>query len=224
MRLSTGAATGCVWPNCQKLWNSPASKRSQFHYVGPLHDADDRPPTPFPYERLTGAPLVYASLGTLHNRRHDIFDRIVEATAGLGVQVVMSFGRAEAPIAADLPPHILAVPFAPQLDLVKRANLVITHAGLNTVLESLAAGVPVVALPVSNDQPGVAERVRYHGVGLSVGTGWLAIGGLRKAVRTVLGDASFRERTIKMAAAIAATGRAPLAADLIEERCLESRA
>ena len=39
-----------------------------FHYVGPLHDAADRPQVPFPYDRLDGRPLVYASLGTIQNR------------------------------------------------------------------------------------------------------------------------------------------------------------
>jgi zeaxanthin glucosyltransferase len=208
------------WPEVFEL---PARQRSQFVYVGPLHDDESRASTPFPYEKLTGEPLVYASLGTLHNRRHDIFDRIVRATAGLGVQVVMSFGRADADVRADLPAHVLAVPFAPQLELLKRATLTITHAGLNTVLESLSAGVPVVALPVSNDQPGVAERVRYHGVGIAVGTGWAAIGNLRHAVDTVLRDPEYGRRAKALAQAIAKTGRAALAADLIEARCLNGK-
>ena len=41
----------------------------------------------------------------------------------------------------------------PQLDLIKRASAVITHAGLNTVLESLSEGVPLVCIPLGNDQP-----------------------------------------------------------------------
>lgn len=48
------------------------------------------------------------------------------------------------------------------MEVVKRAAAVITHAGLNTVLESLAAGVPLVTLPLGNDQPGVAARVQHE--------------------------------------------------------------
>jgi hypothetical protein len=55
---------------------------------------------------------------------------------------------------------------APQLPLLGRASLTVTHAGLNTVLESLAQGVPQVAIPVSYDQPGVAARIAHHGTGL----------------------------------------------------------
>ena len=57
----------------------------------------------------------------------------------------------------------LVVHFAPQLEILTRAALVITHAGLNTVLESLSEGVPLVALPLGNDQPGVAARLKARG-------------------------------------------------------------
>src|SRR6266853_6737775 len=52
-----------------------------------------------------------------------------------------------------------------RLSLLKRAALCITHAGLNTSLESLAQGVPMVAIPVTNDQPGVAARIAYTKTG-----------------------------------------------------------
>jgi zeaxanthin glucosyltransferase len=60
---------------------------------------------------------------------------------------------------------------APQIELLKRAPLCITRAGLNTVLEALAQGVPIVAIPIGFDQPGVAARVAYHGVGEFVEVG-----------------------------------------------------
>src|SRR5580658_8714154 len=56
----------------------------------------------------------------------------------------------------------------PQLELLKGAALCITHAGLNTALEALTQGVPMVALPIGYDQPGVAARIVYHGVGESL--------------------------------------------------------
>jgi UDP-glucoronosyl and UDP-glucosyl transferase len=53
----------------------------------------------------------------------------------------------------------------PQIEVLKRAALCITHAGINTALESLAEGVPMVAIPIGFDQPGIAARIAYHGVG-----------------------------------------------------------
>ncbi|MFZ0710133.1 MAG: glycosyltransferase, partial [Terrimicrobiaceae bacterium] len=57
----------------------------------------------------------------------------------------------------------IVVPFAPQLELLRRAALTITHAGLNTALESLNQGVPMVAIPIPNDQPEVASRLEWLG-------------------------------------------------------------
>lgn len=59
----------------------------------------------------------------------------------------------------------IVVEFAPQLELLKCAALCITHAGLNTALECLSNGLPMVAIPITNDQPGVAARSEWMGTG-----------------------------------------------------------
>jgi UDP:flavonoid glycosyltransferase YjiC (YdhE family) len=64
-----------------------------------------------------------------------------------------------------LPANTLVVRTAPQIELLKHAVLCITHAGLNAALEALAQGVPMVAIPIGHDQPGVAARIAHHGVG-----------------------------------------------------------
>lgn len=53
---------------------------------------------------------------------------------------------------------------APQFAPLEKATLAITHAGLNTALEALARGVPMVAIPITNDQPGVAGRLEWLGL------------------------------------------------------------
>jgi UDP:flavonoid glycosyltransferase YjiC (YdhE family) len=63
------------------------------------------------------------------------------------------------------PENVIVVATAPQLELLKRADLCITHAGLNTVLEALGQGVPLLAVPIGYDQPGVAARIAHHRVG-----------------------------------------------------------
>jgi len=54
---------------------------------------------------------------------------------------------------------VIVVSYAPQIEVLRRSSLCITHAGLNTVLESLSNAVPMLALPITNDQPGVAARI-----------------------------------------------------------------
>ena len=82
-----------------------------------------------------------------------------------------------------LPEAAIVVPFAPQLDLLRRAALTITHAGLNTALESLTQGVPMVAIPITNDQPGVASRLEWLGVARVVPPARLTAQRLRASVR-----------------------------------------
>jgi UDP:flavonoid glycosyltransferase YjiC (YdhE family) len=102
------------------------------------------------------------SLGTIQNRLGWAFRAIAEGCAGLNAQLVLSLGGGlEQDQFASLPRDPITVPFAPQLELLKRAAVCITHAGLNTALESLTNGVPMVAIPITNDQPGVAARVRW---------------------------------------------------------------
>jgi UDP:flavonoid glycosyltransferase YjiC (YdhE family) len=71
----------------------------------------------------------------------------------------LSLGSRDQRLDLNLEGAPFVVPFAPQLELLRRAAITITHAGLNTALESLAQGVPMVAIPITNDQPGVASRL-----------------------------------------------------------------
>jgi UDP:flavonoid glycosyltransferase YjiC (YdhE family) len=78
-----------------------------------------------------------------------------------------------------------------QIELLKRPALCITHAGLNTALESLAQGVPMVAIPIGYDQPGVAARIAHHGVGEFVEIGDLTVRHLAELIRTVLNTPAY---------------------------------
>jgi zeaxanthin glucosyltransferase len=75
----------------------------QFHYAGPFHDDEGREPIPFPWEKLTGKPLIYASLGTLVNGLNSLYRTILEAVGEFPeTQVVLSIGRNLNPV--DLGP------------------------------------------------------------------------------------------------------------------------
>jgi len=123
-----------------------------FHFTGPYLNSGSREPIAFPFERLTGQPLIYASLGTLQNGLLWIFRHIARACAGIDAQLVISLGGSSSlDLLQELPGSPIVVGYAPQLELLQRTTLTITHAGLNTVLESLSNGVPMVAIPITND-------------------------------------------------------------------------
>jgi zeaxanthin glucosyltransferase len=189
-----------------------------LHYTGPFVDAQLRSAVDFPWERLDGRPLVYASLGTLQNGSEEVFRTIAAACAGLEAQLAISLGGGLEPERLGaLPGDPVVVRYAPQLEIVKRAAAVITHAGLNTVLESLAEGVPLVCLPLGNDQPGVAARVAARGAGVVVPRRKLTVDRLRSAVRAVLEDGRYRCAAQEVQAAMRQVDGLGLAADLIED-------
>jgi MGT family glycosyltransferase len=142
---------------------------------------------------------------------------IAEACAGLDLQLVISLGGGQDPaLLQDLPCDPIVVGYAPQLDLIQRSALTISHGGLNTVLESLTQGVPMVVLPVAYDQPGVGARVEWAGVGRSIPVGRLTVERLRSAVRAVLDAPVYRERAAKLQSSIEDADGLNRAADLIE--------
>jgi zeaxanthin glucosyltransferase len=188
-----------------------------FHYTGPFHDVRVRPPAPFPWERLTGRPLIYASMGTLQNRLSHVFQAIAQACRGLDADLVISLGGGASPEQlGKLPGDPIVVGFAPQLELLARARLTITHAGLNTALEALSYGVPCVAIPVGNDQPGVAARLRRTGAGELIPVGRLTAERLRPIVERVLRESRYLERAGDLRAQIAQAGGIEKAVGIVE--------
>lgn len=195
-----------------------------LHYTGPFVHARQRPAIDFPWDRLDGRPLLYASLGTLQNGSEAIFKTIASACAGIDAQLVISLGGGLDPSQLGaLDGNPLVVRFAPQLEILKRATLVITHAGLNTVLESLSEGVPLVAIPLGNDQPGVAARVKARGAGLVVPPRRLKPATLRRAVLRVLQEDHYRQAARAVQATIQPMDGPGRAAEIIEQvLCLQA--
>lgn len=157
-------------------------------------------------------PLVYVTLGTVYNQAADVFRRILDGLAPLDVQVVVATGRDLDPAELDpLPSHVRAARYLPQSVVVPHADVVVCHAGCGTVLDCLAAGVPLVALPFGADQPLNALRVAELGLGVSLAdtdvpgspaprtdVGALDPARVRDAVERVLTDPSYRQAAALM--------------------------
>jgi zeaxanthin glucosyltransferase len=192
---------------------------SQFHHTGPFHDGKGREKVDFPWERLTGEPLIYASMGTVMNGRVDAFRTIVAAlTKHKDLQLVLSVGdRVDPEQTGPAPNNAIIVKRAPQLELLKRTSICVTHAGLNTVLESLAQGVPQIAIPVTLDQPGVAARIADKKTGVVTSLDKLTVEHLSTLLNEVLSNPTYRANARKLQNAIAKANGLSVAADLIEE-------
>lgn len=191
----------------------------QFHHTGPFHDGKGREAVNFPWERLTGEPLIYASMGTILNGQVEVFRTLAAGVAKhKGVQLVLSIGdQLEPEQIGPVPSSAIIVKRAPQLELLKLASVCITHSGLNTVLESLAQGVPQVAIPVTFDQPGIAARIAYHKTGLVSSLEKLTVAHLATLLGEVLSDPTYGDNARRIQKAIVRTNGLSLAADLVEQ-------
>ena len=191
-----------------------------FQYTGPFVDQSARPPVEFPWDRLDGRPLIYVSLGTSRKIQASIFRIIAEACEGLGLQIVMSLGgRRDPEMFAGLPGSPLIVREAPQLELIKIAAVVITHAGINTVLETLMEGKPMIAIPITHDQPAMAARLAWLHVSEVIPERRLSAKNLRSAVLRVLHDPSYGDAAREVQEKIQSSRGLERAVEVIE-RCL----
>ena len=200
-----------------------------FHYTGPLQDPSGLesisfPDISFPWEKLTDKPLIYASLGTLQNKVPEIFQCIAEAVAGLDVQLVMSLGNPNnKPSDYNLPDPAIVVSFAPHQKLIDRASLVITHAGMNTTLGALSSGVPIVAIPITNEQPGIASRIARTGSGEVLRLRNLTVSSLQAVIERVLTENSYKQNADRFQENICRAGGVRRAADIVEQAYLTNK-
>ncbi len=164
----------------------------------------DRPPADFPWDAVSlERPLVYCSLGTQSVRYPGglaVLQAIIEAfEQAPDLQLVMSAGNGLAQLRAGLvPPNVLLVRSAPQIELLGCASLFITHGGLGSLKESVMSGVPAVVIPFDLDQPGNAERAEYHRIGLSCAPAACTARRMSDLVRTVLDDAGIHSGVTRM--------------------------
>jgi MGT family glycosyltransferase len=152
------------------------------------------------------APLVLVGLSSTYMAQGDLLGRIVAALGALPVRALVTLGPSLEPDALGAtPPNVTVVAAAPHAEVLKHAALVVTHAGHGTIIKSLAAGVPVVALPMGRDQPDNAARMVAAGAGVSLKPS-AKVEAIRTAVADVLATPSYTAAAGRLAAAMAAEG------------------
>lgn len=190
-----------------------------FHAVGPL-----RPPPrdelPLALPVRDGKAFVFASLGTMQGGRLALFKRIAHACRELNAQLLLAHcgwldaAQVQAVQAAGA---TWVTDFAPQRAALARADAVVSHGGLNTVLDALVAGTPMLALPIAFDHPGAAARLVHAGAGLSLSPRLATAGAIRRRLQRLLTDTPFRANARRLGAEVSTAGGAVRAVSLIEQ-------
>jgi UDP:flavonoid glycosyltransferase YjiC (YdhE family) len=163
---------------------------------------DPREPRPLPdWWRNDDWPLVYLTFGSVAPGMGyfpELFQRAIDALSGLSARVLVTVGRERDP--AELgrtAPNVHVARWVPQADVMPHAAAMVCHGGSGTVNAGLAAGVPMVVVPLFADQPHNARRVAAIGAGIALEPDDLVR--LPDAVRSLLADRSYRDSAARIA-------------------------
>ena len=184
-----------------------------FHYGSPWRG----PPPPDVDLPGDDRPLIFCSLGTLQGSRRGLFATMSAACAMIGARAVIGHGGGLDTVeAAGLPGDPLVRAFWPQEGVLRRCAAAILHGGFNSTLDALAAGVPIVALPIAFEQPGTAARLRWLGAGEIVSPRFVTVNSLAARLTRVVSDPAYRRAAARLSGEMESAGGAASAAARID--------
>ena len=184
----------------------------------------DRRDGDFPWQQLDDTkPLVYCTLGSLlpfkfPARASQFFQMFMDAMAQRpALQGVVTIGNYLKADEFNCPPNVLIASHAPQVEVLNRASLMISHGGVTGVKESAFMGVPMLLIPVSYDEFGNAARVVYHGLGARLRLKEVSASELGRLIDTVLKDSSYSGRAKRMSEKLLALERESPGVAIVED-------
>jgi len=162
--------------------------------------------------------LIYISMGTVNNDMLPLYRNCIQAFKDSQYQVILSVGKqADLSDFGRLPENVEVYPSVDQIAVLEKADMFLTHCGMNSVSEALYFGVPLLMLPKTKEQEGVAARVHQLGAGKLLEE--TTPGSIRQAVETLMMDPAFGQAAARIAEGFHNCGGAKAAADKIESCC-----
>ncbi len=160
---------------------------------------------------------LYISLGGRHPDDIDVCRLCLKTFDGGDWRAVMSTGDGVDPESlAPAPRNFHVAPHVEQLKILSEADVFISQGGLNSVMESLFYGVPLVVLPATREQRLTARRVRDLGLGVVLERDGLTGEDLRQAALTASSDPGMRSRVHEMRLIMRDCGGTPQAAAALD--------
>lgn len=171
-----------------------------FCFVGPSILPSSRTQTDFPWNLLDpNRPRVYLSLGTLYNTNSAFYQAVFTAFADHPAQLILAVGRQTNLASLEpIPDNFIVQPAVPQLELLSKVDLFITHGGMNSISEGLYYGVPLVVVPQQIEQAFNGRQVARQGAGIVLADkppyGHVEASVLRHTVDRVLAAPTYRHK------------------------------
>ena len=162
--------------------------------------------------------LIYISMGTVNNDMMPFYKSCLSALSDTDHQVIMSVGNL-VPMEEfrDLPEHISVFPHVDQIAVLQHADVFMSHCGMNSVSESLYFGVPLIMLPQTSEQRGVAERVYQLGAGIKLNRADAV--SISKAINKIFAEESYTRNAAELSRGFRRCSGAKGAADKIIQVC-----
>jgi len=162
--------------------------------------------------------LIYISMGTVNNDMMPLYKRCLTALADTEYQVIMSVGNlVSIEEFGELPENISVFPHVDQIAVLQQADVFVSHCGMNSVSESLYFGVPLVMLPQTSEQGGVAERVSQLGAGIKLDKSDAA--SILGAINSIFTDSTYQQNAAVISEGFKRCSGAKGAADKIMQVC-----
>ena len=180
-----------------------------YAFVGPSVFSTTKP------DKDKERPLVYISMGTVINDRPDFYGKCIEALRGENADVIISCGNAaDSGAFGVLPDNIKIYSYVDQLEVLSKADVFITHCGMNSVSESLYMAVPMILYPQTGEQRAVARRTVEIGAGVMLTDD--SAGGICSAVQEILNNDKYKTAAVECSEDFRACRGAAGAAEFIE--------
>ena len=162
--------------------------------------------------------LIYISMGTVNNNLLSFYKTCLSAFENMPYQVILSVGNlVSLNEFGKLPEHISVFSHVDQIAVLKKADIFISHCGMNSVNESLYFGVPLIMLPQTSEQSGVAERVSQLGAGIRLHKP--DADAIRNTVEKIFAESSYKQNASKISDGFQKCSGSKGAADKILQVC-----
>ncbi|PHB53243.1 macrolide family glycosyltransferase [Bacillus toyonensis] len=161
----------------------------------------------FSADELKGRHVIYISMGTIMNNQPEFYQKCFTGLKDLNVKVILSIGKQlTVKQLGNIPDNFIVRNYLSQINILRQADVFISHCGMNSISESLYFEVPLVMLPLINDQHTIAERVHELGAGFMLNIQQLSAEDLKHAVNEVLRNSIYKENAKKISQSFRESG------------------
>lgn len=207
---------------CPQEFDFPGTERKKDSYYVESSIDLKREDAPFPWETVAqDKPLIYCSFGSqshLIDGSRQFFQAVIDATAARpDWQLILTTGSLSATEFKNVPTNAILVKTAPQIEVLQKASIMITHGGFNSVKECIYFNVSMICFPVIRDHPAIAARVAYHGLGLSGDIKEATSQLVESLIDRIINDASYNARMTAMSKIFRETEAASPSVQVIEK-------